>query len=105
MSKVNPSRKPVEEHPQYSCLREFKKKHQWELMSKYGAHSLGIGWKKTGKPDEERLALLFYVEPGQAKSSPSIPSKVAIEPQGNQQLTEIETEVVESPPAAFESDG
>lgn len=104
MSKSEPPKK-VEDHPQYSCLREFKKKNQWELMRKYGAHGLGIGWKKTGKSDEERLALLIYVEPGQGKSSPTIPSKVVFVPEGAQQPTEIETEVVESPAAAFEADG
>ena len=45
------------------------------------------------------------MEPGKGKSSPSIPSKLAFVAEGDEQPTEIETEVVESPPADFEREG
>lgn len=94
----------AKDRPEYAHLRAFKQAHQWDLMRRYGAHSLGIGWKTEKGKKSGRLALIFYVGrkgPFAAAGQP-IPKTITYQPESADQPVELLTDVVEAPPARLE---
>lgn len=90
---------PAEQRPEYAWLQELKRSRGEQLRRRYGAHSLGIGWKRVGGRKTDDLALIFYVE---RKGTGSIPEEIEFVPPGSDQQVRLRTDVVESPPAVFE---
>ena len=93
----------AEDRPEYAHLREFKKTHQWDLIRRYGAHSIGIGWKRSGGESTGELALVFYVARKGDDVAAPIPLTFSYTPEGGVKAVELVTDVVESPMAQFES--
>lgn len=86
-------------------LREFKKAHSKELLQRYNAHSIGIGWKRVANKKTDQLALIFYVErksPIDALQTEPIPSNITFTPSNSDRPVHLKTDVVEAPPARFE---
>lgn len=92
----------LEDRPEYAHLREFKKKHQWDLMRRYNAHGLGVGRKRVGGEKTEDLALIFYVESKSAETQ--IPETFSFLPEGEEQAVELLTDVVVTEMAQLEDD-
>lgn len=75
-----------------------------ELMRRHGAHSLGIGRLVPGDREDQRLALLFYLDaagPGPASAEP-VPAEVEFLPEGRTEPVTVPTRVVDSASAEFE---
>lgn len=97
---------PMENRPEYGWLREFKKAHGWDLMRRYGAHGLGIGWKRENGRKTNQLALIFYVDRNsedQAAGAP-IPPAFSFTPSGVDAPVSLPTDVVETPAATLETE-
>lgn len=92
-----------EDTPEYRTIKELKDARGAELVRRYGAHAIGIGWKRTGGRATDRLALIFYVErkPGPLDGE-AVPPVITFTPAGSDRGVEVPTDVVESPPAVFE---
>jgi hypothetical protein len=99
---------PMKSRPEYAWLREFKATHGWDLMQRYGAHGLGIGWKRENGRKTDRLALVFYVDrkspSDQAAAGPPIPPAFAFTPPGSDAPVQLPTDVVETPAATLEAE-
>lgn len=85
-------------------LREFKDRDAVLLMQRYGAHSLGIGRRAPDDDEDQRLALLFYLDPGgpERGAAEDVPPALEYLPEGQGAPVELATRVVESPRAEFE---
>jgi hypothetical protein len=97
--------KRAEERPEYAWLREFKKTHGRELLERYGAHSIGIGWKRVAGEKTDQLALIFYVErksPTDKLATEPVPPSITFVPSDSDKPVLLETDVVETAPAKFE---
>lgn len=95
----------VNERPEYAWLREFKKAHGKELLQRYGAHSIGIGWKRVAGNKSDQLALIFYVErkrPVGRLAAEPIPPTITFTPSNLDEPVLLKTDVVEVPPASFQ---
>ena len=99
--------RPISDRPEYAWIREFKEAHGRELLCRYGAHAVGIGWKRVGGAMTDEVALLFYVErkqpEGEIDAEP-IPPTISFLPSGVDQPVLLVTDVIETPPAEFESE-
>ncbi|MGH6897533.1 MAG: hypothetical protein ACREJ5_13465 [Geminicoccaceae bacterium] len=98
---------PIENRPEYAWLREFKEMHGWDLMRRYGAHSLGIGWRRESGRKTDELALVFYVErkdSSEPTAAPPIPPTFTFTPSGSDEPVELPTDVVQTPVATFETE-
>ncbi|MCG8466776.1 MAG: hypothetical protein MJB57_01005 [Gemmatimonadetes bacterium] len=104
------NRVPLEERAEYAALKSYKRAHQWDLLRRYGAHGIGIGWKKTGGEVTDTPALIFYVA---KKTTPeetdvAIPKTFQYVPKEDEEGDEgvnLVTDVVESAPPSFEEEG
>jgi len=97
--------KHAEDRPEYAWLREFKTIHGNELRKIYGAHSIGIGWKRVDGKKTNQLALIFYVERkshGEMETIESIPSTITFKPSNLDENVQLKTDVVESTPSKLE---
>ena len=97
----------IADRPEYAWLQEFKKAHGRELVDRYGAHGVGIGWKRIGGEKTGQVALIFYVErkaPGELPEAEPIPEQIAFTPSGMSEPVLLVTDVVESPPAELETE-
>lgn len=95
------------DQPEYAWLREFKKLHGRELVDRYGAHGVGIGWKRTGGEKTDQAALIFYVArkgPGDSTETEPIPETISFTPSGMSEPVLLVTDVIETPPAVFEAE-
>jgi hypothetical protein len=98
---------PMESRPEYAWLREFKEAKGWDLMQRYGAHGIGIGWKRDDGRKTNQLALVFYVDrekPSRQGHAPPIPPAFTFTPAGSEVPVELPTDVVETPAATFEAE-
>ena len=97
--------KHAENKPEYMWLREFKSIHGVEFQRRFGAHSVGIGWKKVGGKKTDQLALIFYVDckslPGKIGSEP-VPPTIKFIPSNAEKPVYLKTDVIESEPATYE---
>lgn len=95
----------AEDKPEYAWLRQFKRAHGAQLRDAYGAHSVGIGWKRTGGRKTDQLALLFYVErkiPAEQLTTAPVPPTIPFNPPDTSEPVLLKTDVIECPPAEFE---
>lgn len=95
----------TEDRPEYAWLREFKATRGDELRRRYGAHGIGIGWKKVAGVKTDQLALIFYVErrpPADKLAKEPVPATIEFTPADSDQPVLLMTDVVETPPAEFE---
>lgn len=85
-------------------MREFKNREANELMQRYGAHSLGIGRLTPGDSDDQRMALLFYLDPDgpELGAAEPVPPELDYVPSGRSRPVSLPTRVVEAPRAEFE---
>lgn len=93
--------------PEYTWLRQFKEAHGRDLIQRYGAHGIGIGWKREDGRKTDQLALVFYVDPtspARQASAPPIPPAFTFTPPGADAPVELPTQVVERPAATFEAE-
>jgi hypothetical protein len=98
---------PMETRPEYAWLRQFKDAHGWKLMQRYGAHGLGIGWKREKGRKTDQLALIFYVDRRRVSpqaGAPPIPPAFTFTPEGSNASVELPTDVVETPAATLETE-
>jgi hypothetical protein len=98
---------PMENRPEYAWLREFKKAHGWDLMRRYGAHGLGIGWKRENGRKTNQLALVFYVDRNSTEdraAGPTIPPAFTFTPADADAPVSLPTDVVETPAATLEAE-
>lgn len=99
--------RPIGDRPEYAWLREFKEAHGRQLLHRYGAHAVGIGWKRTGGEKTDEVALVFYVErkrPEDELETEPIPPSISFIPSGMNEPVLLATDIVETPPAEFESE-
>jgi hypothetical protein len=99
--------RPIADRPEYAWLREFKEIHGRELLHQYGAHAVGIAWKRTGGEKTDNVALVFYVErkrPEDDQETEPIPPTISFLPSGMDEPVLLMTDVIETPPAEFESE-
>jgi hypothetical protein len=87
---------------EYARLLELKRTRGRELMQRYGANALGIGWKRTEGKWTDQLALLFYVEDKRSPRGERVPPSIRFTPEGTEEAVEVPTDVIESPPGVFE---
>ncbi len=92
----------VSSEQQLTWMRECMARDAGELMRRYAAHSLGIGRLIPDDERDERLALLFYVDPGAAASAEPVPPDVEYLPPDRTEPVTLPTRVVDSAPAEFE---
>lgn len=99
--------RPISDRPEYGWIREFKEVHGRELLHRYGAHAVGIGWKRVGCEKTDEVALIFYVEQkrpeGELETEP-IPATISFLPSGMDEPVVLVTDIIETPPAEFESE-
>jgi hypothetical protein len=98
---------PMEMRPEYAWLRQFKDVHGRELMQRYGAHGLGVGWKRENGRKTDQLALIFYVDRRRVTlqaGAPPIPPTFTFMPEGSNESVELPTDVVETPAATLETE-
>ena len=95
---------PIEGHPVYPALRAFKQRHARALMARHGAHALGIRWKPSADAPTRSPALVFYVDPQTrpAECAP-VPARLSVPTGDGETSVEVETMVIESPPAGPEA--
>ena len=94
----------AEDRPEYTWLRELKSDRGENLRRQYGAHAIGIGWKKVEGKKTDQLALTFYVErkrPPDRLEREQIPPQIAFTPSDSGEPVLLLTDVVESAPAKF----
>ena len=88
-----------------ALLRQYKKEHGETLRLRYGAHGIGIGWKRVGGKKTDRRALIFYVAKKygatECGDEPIPPVLIYKSPIDGSPVTII-TDVVESEPAELE---
>ena len=73
-------------------------------MDQYGAHGVGIGWRRLKGEQIDQVALIFYVErkgPGEVPRTVKIPERISFTPSGMCEPVVIVRDVVETPPASF----
>ena len=95
----------AKDRPEYAWLREYKKAHGRELLRRYGAHSMGIGWKRVAGQKTDQLALIFYVArkyPLDALAAEPVPATITFTPASSDGPVQLVTDVIEVPPARFE---
>jgi hypothetical protein len=88
-----------------ALIRQFKRRHGRELCARYGAHGIGIGWKRVGGKKTETLALIFYVAKKrdvEELGDEAIPPTLTFQPEEGAEAVTIATDVVETEPAQFE---
>lgn len=95
------SSKP-EDTREYGLLLELKRTRGEELMQRYGANALGIGWKRKGGEKTDQLALIFYIDSKRSPRSQPVPPSIRFAPKDSEEEVELPTDVIESPPAEFE---
>ena len=98
--------RPISDRPEYAWIREFKELHGRELLHRYGAHAMGIGWKRAQGEKTDQVALIFYVERKQPEADVTaepIPPAISFLPSGRDEPVLLATDVIETPPAKFES--
>jgi len=98
--------RPIADRQEYAWIREFKERHGRELLRRYGAHAMGIGWKRTADEKTDQVALIFYVErkqPEAEMTAEPIPPAISFLPSGRDEPVLLATDVIETPPAKFES--
>ena len=85
-------------------LREFMAREAAGLMRRYGAHSLGIGRLAPDDDQDDRLALLFYLDGEGSEPSPAAPVPPELEylPEGRPEPVKVPTRVIQSAPLEFE---
>lgn len=85
-------------------LRQLMSRDAAELMRRHGAHSLGIGRLVPGDDRDERLALLFYLDPhgSVGGSVEPVPPELEYLPDGRTEPVALPARVVESAPVEFE---
>lgn len=94
---------PIEAHPVYPALRAFKQRQARSLMARYGAHGLGIRWKPSADAKTRAPALVFYVDPQtRPDGCEPIPPRLLVPAGDGETDVEVETMVIESPPAGPE---
>ncbi|MCD4724662.1 MAG: hypothetical protein K8R63_07440 [Bacteroidales bacterium] len=94
--------KDIEE---YKWMKEYLAKNRWVLLEQYGAHSVGIGWKKVAGQKTKQLAIIFYVEKKDVISElgkQSIPEKIEFKLSSTGKIVSLLTDVIESEAAVFE---
>ena len=91
-----------EDSPEYARLLELKRTRGRELMQRYGANALGIGWKRTDGERTDQLALLFYVEDKKSPRGERVPPSIRYTLEGSEEAVDVPTDVIESRPGAFE---
>ena len=89
--------------PLYRHLKTFKEAHQWDLMRRYGAHSMGIAWKRRAGNKTGDLSLTFYVARKLENPDDAVPEFFSFVPEGRSRAVKLVTDVVETPPAAAEA--
>lgn len=96
-----------ENQDNYSLLREYKQKEcTFEMLNRFGAHSVGIGRKVVQGRKTKQLSLRFYV----AKKVPFdsldtnqlIPESISFRPSWTDKESLILTDIIETPPMHFE---
>lgn len=95
----------LRERPEYAWLREYKKAHGRDLLERFGAHALGIGWKRVAGQRTDQLALIFYVVKKEALDEidiDPIPASIAFTPSNSDKTVLLSTDVIESAPSKFE---
>lgn len=95
----------IEETEEYKWIKQYLAENKWGLMEKFGAHSLGIGWKKIQGKKTKQVALLFYVSRKGAIHEPAqhaIPSAIEYMLPVSGKTVSIMTDVVESEAAELE---
>jgi hypothetical protein len=92
----------LEDTPEYALLLELKRTQGTELMQRYGANALGIGWKRKDGEKTGQLALIFYVDDKQSPRGQQVPPSIRFTPKDAEEVVELPTDVIESPPAQFE---
>jgi len=95
----------LSERPEYAWLREYKQAHARELLERFGAHALGIGWKRVAGQRTDQPALIFYVQEKKGLDeidTDPIPASIAFTPSNSDQTVLLLTDVVESPPPQLE---
>lgn len=101
------ARRSATDRPEYGWLRALKQQRERELMTRHGAHAIGIGRKRVGGADTDQLALLFYVE---RKDDPDtmnvdrIPATISFRPRAGDDPVELKTDVIEAPRARLDTD-
>jgi len=88
-----------------ALMRQFKQQYGWELCARYGAHGIGIGWKRVAGEKAERLALVFYVvqkTDAEALGVEAVPPTLTFQPEAGGETVTFVTDVVEAEPAQFE---
>jgi hypothetical protein len=94
---------PVKLMTDRQTILEFKKLRGEELRSRYGAHALGIGWRRIDGVKTDELALVFYVVSSSTEPASSIPQSFEYLSEGKSVPVQIPTNVIESVPAQEES--
>ncbi len=92
----------LQDDPLYKHLKTFKEAHQWDLMLRYGAHSIGIAWKRRAGRKTADLALTFYVSRKLENPDRAVPEFLSFVPEGRSKAVKLVTDVVEMPLAAAE---
>ena len=98
-----PTESSYEARPEYAWLRAFKRQHGAELMRRHGAHAIGIGRKKVAGEKTDRLALVFYVARKGEREGDPVPPTFSFTPEGHEEPVTLDSDVVEAPPAEFET--
>lgn len=85
-------------------LRELMARDATGLMRRYGAHSLGIGRLVPGDPEDQRPALLFYLDldAPAVDGVEGVPAELEYLPDGRTEPVAVPTRVVASAPPEFE---
>ena len=90
---------------EYGWLRELRDTRGEELRRRYGAHTVGVGWKHAGGQEIDRLALVFYVErkqPSAELAGEPIPPSITFTPANQPEPVTVATDVVETPTEEYE---
>lgn len=93
----------LKDHTLYQHLSSFQEANKWELMRRYGAHGIGVAWKKTAGEKTSRPSLTFYVQSKVDNPKNPIPKTFSYLPEGQSDAVELPTDVVEAPEAVRET--
>ncbi len=97
--------KRFEDIEEYRWMKEYLAKNRWTLLEQYGAHSVGIGWKKIAGQKTNQLAIIFYVEKKDVINElgkQSIPKKIEFKLSSTGKIVSLLTDVIKSEAAVFE---
>ena len=66
-------------------------------MRRYGAHSIGIGWKRRAGNKTAEPCLTFYVSHKHERAENPVPKSFSFLPEGKSRRVTLPTDVVEIP--------